>query len=286
MIAPKWTSNQTQPIAINDVLDYLVLVLAHPSCIGERFEIGGPSVLSYKEVLLEFARIRGLKRWIISVPVLTPKLSSYWLYFITSASFPLSRSLVESLKNNAICKENRIQGIFPKKLMDFESAVRSSFQSPENHVPCFGILSDIQVIPFKQSPDLVQEKIWSLGGSNGWLYMDWAWKIRGVIDKLVGGVGLRRGRRHPTELKRGDALDFWRVLVADRADRHLLLYAEMKLPGEAWLEFKIIGQTLYQTATFRPLGLLGRFYWYFLFPFHYLIFRRMAHALVNSNHSS
>ena len=127
MIAPKWTENLTQPISIRDVLDYLILVLDHPACLGKRFEIGGPDVLSYKELLLEFAHIRGLTRWIINVPVLTPTLSAYWLYFITSASFPLAQSLIESLKNNAVCKENSIQKIFPKELLDFKTAVRLSF---------------------------------------------------------------------------------------------------------------------------------------------------------------
>lgn len=307
MVAPKWTKNLTQPIAIRDVLEYLILVLGHPACIGQRFEIGGPDVLSYKDLLLEFARIRALRRWIITVPVLTPKLSSYWLYFITSASFPLAQSLVESLKNNAICKENSIERIFPKKLLNFETAVRRSFNCIEEddvpsswkdaignstlnpdlstyvQVPHFGTLLDIQVVPFKQSPEQVQERIWSIGGSNGWMYMNWAWKMRGFIDKLVGGIGLRRGRTHPARLKEGDALDFWRVLVADRINHRLLLYAEMKLPGEAWLEFKIINHTFYQTATFRPHGLLGRVYWYALFPFHYFIFRGLAKALAKSD---
>jgi uncharacterized protein YbjT (DUF2867 family) len=304
MIAPKWTENLTQPIAIRDVIDYLILVLENPDCIGKRFEIGGPDVLSYKELLLGFARIRGLKRWIITVPVLTPKLSSYWLYFITSASFPLAQSLVESLKNNSICKENSIKKIFPKELLDFETAVRLSFSCIEQNnipsswkdavgnsnlnpdfstyvqVPQFGTLFDTQKVSFTQSVEAVQERIWSLGGQNGWPYMNWAWRWRGFIDKLFGGIGLRRGRTHPTRLKEGDALDFWRVLVADRKNHRLLLYAEMKLPGEAWLEFKIVNQTLYQTATFRPHGLLGRIYWYLLLPFHHLIFQRLAQSLV------
>lgn len=300
MVAPKWTENLTQPIAIRDVLDYLIFVLQSPACIDKRFEIGGPDVISYRELLLKFARIRGLKRWIFTVPVLTPKLSSYWLYFITSASFPLAQSLVESLKNNAICKENSIQKIFPKELLDFKTAVDRSFIEEDTsswkdaignsnlnpdlsiymQVPHFGTLSDTQVVPFTQNPDEVQRKIWSLGGKKGWIYMDWAWKIRGFIDKLAGGTGLRRGRTHPTRLKEGDALDFWRVLLADSKNKRLLLYSEMKLPGEAWLEFNITNHTLYQTATFRPHGLLGRIYWYLLFPFHYLIFRGLAKALV------
>ncbi len=304
MVAPKWVTNLTQPIAIRDVLNYLILVLNHPLCMDKGFEIGGPDVLSYKDLLLEFARIRGLKRKIITVPMLTPKLSSYWLYFITSASFPLAQSLVESLKNNAVCKENSIQSIFPKQLLNFESAIRQSFSSIETgvfsswkdaivnsnlnpdlsiymKVPEFGTLSDVQKISFSQSPDVVQKKIWSLGGNNGWLYMDRLWKIRGWMDKLFGGIGIRRGRTHPTVINEGDALDFWRVLLADTKNRRLLLYAEMKLPGEAWLEFKIVGNTLYQTATFRPHGLLGRIYWYAFFPFHYFIFGGLAKSLVS-----
>lgn len=307
MITPKWVNNQVQPIGITDVLDYLTLVLDHPSCIGQRFEIGGPDVLSYKKVLLEFARVRGLKRSIIVVPVLTPRLSSYWLYFMTTANYNLARSLVESLKNNAYCKENRIREIFQKKLLTYDEALLKAFEKIEHdlvlsswkdamgdsrlspdlsvymHVPKYGTFSDTQVVPFTKTPDEVAHSIWSLGGDRGWLYMNWSWKIRGLIDRLVGGVGLRRGRTHPTRIKAGDALDFWRVLLADEKNRRLLLYAEMKVPGEAWLELKIKGQTLYQTATFRPHGLWGRAYWYILYPFHFFIFRGMARAIVTKS---
>ena len=167
---------------------------------------------------------------------------------------------------------------------DLKAVVETTKVNPDYssylQVPNFGILSDVQIVPFTRSPDDVQEKIWSLGGESGWHYMEWAWKLRGFIDILAGGEGLRRGRTHANELKEGDALDFWRVLVADDKNQRLLLFAEMKLPGEAWLEFKIINHTLYQTATFRPHGLLGRCYWYALFPFHYFIFRGLAKTLV------
>lgn len=300
MIAPKWVDNLTQPISVRDVLEYLILVLGHPACLGASFEIGGPDVLSYKQLLLEFARIRGFKRKLITVPVLTPRLSSYWLLLVTSANFALARSLVGSLINNAVCKENRIQKIFPKKLLTYEEAVRLAFTRIEEdwvpsswkdamsgsglnpdlsiyiQIPRFGILVDRQTVLFSRSADEVQKTVWSLGGETGWLTMNWAWKLRGLIDKFAGGVGLRRGRTHPTRLKAGDALDFWRVLLADEKNRRLLLYAEMKLPGEAWLEFKIGPGTLYQTATFRPSGVWGRFYWYALYPFHFFIFRRLA----------
>ena len=309
MVAPKWVNQLTQPIAIRDVLEYLTLVLDNPLCLNKSFEIGGPDVMSYKELLLKFAKIRGLKRKIITVPVLTPRLSSYWLFFVTKTNFSLAKSLVDSLMNNAICKENQIQMIFPKELLSYEEAVRLAFKRIEEdwipsswkdslnssqlnsnfsvytQIPTFGTLVDKQVVSFCGSVEKLQKLIWSLGGDKGWLTMNWAWSLRGFIDQLFGGVGLRRGRRHPTRLKAGDALDFWRVLLADEKNHRLLLYAEMKLPGEAWLEFKIIpkgaqGGKLFQTATFRPQGVWGRLYWFALYPFHFYIFRKLAKLIV------
>lgn len=304
MIAPKWLKHLTQPIAVRDVLTYLTFVLGNPACFNQSFEIGGPDVMSYRELLLKFAQIRGLRRKIFIVPVLTPRLSSYWLFFVTSTSFSLARFLVESLMNNVVCKENRITNLFPRKLLSYEEAIKLAFTRIEEdwvpsswkdtlsgsalnpdlsiyvHVPRFGILSDRRIIPFSCPIEEVQKRVWSLGADRGWPAMNWAWKFRGFLDKLVGGIGLRRGRTHPTRLKVGDALDFWRVLLADEKNRRLLLYAEMKLPGEAWLEFEIIshekGGTFKQTASFRPNGVLGRFYWYSLYPFHALIFSQLA----------
>lgn len=304
MVAPKWLNQLTQPIAVRDVLTYLMLVLGNSTCFDQSFEIGGPDVMSYKDLLLNFAKMRGLKRKIFTVPILTPRLSSYWLFFVTSTSFSLARFLVESLINNAVCKENRIQKLFPKNLLSYEEALQLAFTRIEEdwvpsswkdtlsgstlnpdlsiyvHVPRFGILSDRRNISFSCPIEQVQKRVWSIGGDRGWPAMNWAWKFRGFIDKLVGGIGLRRGRTHPTRLKAGDALDFWRVLLADEKNRRLLLYAEMKLPGEAWLEFQIIphktGGNLKQTASFRPNGILGRFYWYSLYPFHALIFNQLA----------
>lgn len=309
MIAPKWLNNLTQPIAVRDVLIYLTQVMGNSACFNQSFDIGGPCVLSYKELLLKFAQIRGFKRKIYTVPVLTPNLSSYWLFFVTSTSFSLARFLVESLMNNVVCKENRITKLFPRKLLSYEEAVKLAFTRIEEdwvpsswkdtlsgstlnpnlsvyvHVPRFGTLSDRRIIAFSCSAEEVQKRVWSLGGKKGWLTMNWAWKARGFLDKLVGGIGLRRGRTHPTQLKAGDALDFWRVLLADEKNRRLLLYAEMKLPGEAWLEFEIIsretGGDLKQTATFRPNGIWGRFYWYSLYPFHALIFSRLSKHIAN-----
>lgn len=309
MVAPKWLKQLTQPISVRDVLTYLIEVLDHPDCLNQTFEIGGPDVMSYKDLLLNFAQIRGLKRKIFTVPVLTPRLSSYWLFFITSTSFSLARFLVDSLINNAVCKEHRIQQIFPRKLLTYKEAIQLAFTRIEQdwipsswkdsfsgsdlnpnlsvymQIPRFGILKDTRVIPFSCSIQEVQQRIWSLGGERGWLTFNWAWKLRGFIDKIVGGIGLRRGRRHPTQLKTGDALDFWRVLLADEPHQRLILYAEMKLPGEAWLEFKItphpLGGCLYQTASFRPNGVWGRVYWYMLYPLHILIFSKMAKRLTH-----
>ncbi len=309
MIAPKWLKKLTQPIAIRDVLTYLTQVLMNPACFGQSFEIGGPDVMSYKDLLLNLAKMRGLKRKIFTVPLLTPRISSYWLFFLTSTSFSLARFLVESLINNAVCKENRIQKLFPRKLLSYEESLQLAFTPTETdwvpsswkdtlsgstlnpdlstyvQVPKFGILYDQQIVHFTCPVEQVQKRIWSLGGDQGWLALNWAWKFRGFLDKLVGGIGSRRGRTHPTRLKTGDALDFWRVLLADEKNRRLLLYAEMKIPGEAWLEFEIIpdvtGGTLKQTASFRPNGVWGRFYWYSLYPIHPLIFRRMAKHLAN-----
>ncbi len=307
MIAPRWLNHITQPIAVRDVLIYLTLVLGNRACLNQSFEIGGPDVLSYKELLLQFAQARGLKRRIFTVPVLTPRISSYWLFFITGTRFSLARFLVESLMNNVVCKENRIATLFPRKLLTYQEAVKLAFTRIEEdwvpsswkdtltgshlhpdlsvytHVPRFGILKNQQTLPFSCPIEQVQKRVWSLGGKKGWLAMNWAWKVRGFLDQLVGGIGLRRGRTHPTRLKTGDALDFWRVLLADEKNRRLLLYAEMKLPGEAWLEFEIIphetGGTLQQTASFRPNGVLGRLYWYSLYPFHALIFNQLAQHL-------
>lgn len=304
MIAPKWVNNSCQPISIQDVLRYLTNVIGHAQCLNKVFDIGGPDILSYKEMLMTYAKVRQLKRYIFVVPVLTPRLSSYWLYFVTSVNFLLASSLVDSLKNEAICKEDRIKQIFPKKCIPFEESVHNALDIVEQNplipgwkdslltgslesqiptlsqVPSFGCLIDQRTMDSNLSADQLIERVWSIGGKVGWYYMDWAWNLRGFIDKLVGGIGLNRGRSHPKELMVGSSLDFWRVIIADKKHGNLLLYAEMKLPGEAWLEFIIkstpSGSQLKQTASFRPKGVLGRLYWYLLLPAHKLIFRGMA----------
>jgi hypothetical protein len=266
---------------------------------NKSYDIGGPDIMTYKRMLLNFAKVRGLRRWIGIVPVMTPKLSSYWLYFITSTSYPLAQNLVDSMKVEVVCKENNLKEILGIMPVSYEDAIREAFEKIELNqvpsswkdaltsntlndgiahyaeVPVNGCYFDYRKIHIRNIEKVIN-KIWSIGGSTGWYYADWLWVIRGFIDKLFGGVGLRRGRKNQTEISPGDALDFWRVLIADKREKRLLLFAEMKLPGEAWLEFRIDNNNvLHQTATFRPLGLWGRLYWYGVLPFHGFIFRGM-----------
>ena len=298
MIAPKWLKTKSQPIAIRNVVEYLKGVLLFEKAFDISFDIGGPEILTYKEMLLGFAKIRNLRRSIITVPVMTPKLSSYWLYFVTSTSYKLASHLVSSMNVEVICRENNLRELLDIQLLTFDSAIRLAFEKIQNesvvaswkdalssnilnggitellNVPVFGCFIDKRNIEVSDV-DKSLNNIWSIGGENGWYYANWLWGARGFIDKLFGGVGLRRGRKNSTSIYAGDSLDFWRVLYANKEEKRLLLYAEMKLPGEAWLEFKITNNTLYQTATFRPLGLWGRLYWYSVLPFHGLIFRNM-----------
>jgi len=309
MITPKWLNTKTQPIAIRNVLEYLTGVLLREETYGQSYDIGGPDIMTYKEMLMQFAEVRGLKRYIFTVPVMTPKLSSYWLYFVTSTSYRLAVNLVNSMKVEVIAKPNDLGKLLGIQPISYREAVRLAFQkigqnsvvsswkdslvssykdnSLREHleVPVNGCLVDERIVPIETDAEQVLDNIWSIGGDRGWYYTNWLWTIRGVMDKMFGGVGLRRGRTNLNAINAGDTLDFWRVLVADKPHKRLLLYAEMKLPGEAWLEFVIVrkdGQDyLKQTATFRPKGLLGRLYWYSVLPFHYFVFRGMAENIIN-----
>ena len=299
MIAPRWLNTRSQPIAIGNVIEFLSGVLLNEKTYNHSYDIGGPDILTYKQMLLRFARVRGLKRTIGVVPVMTPKLSSYWLYFITSTSYSLAQNLVDSMKVEVICRENNLKELLGITPVNYEEAISEAFEKIEMNqvpsswkdaltsrtlydgisrhaeVPVHGCFLDYRKLHIGDSEKALK-KIWSIGGKNGWYYGDWLWGIRGFIDKLFGGVGLRRGRKNQTEISPGDALDFWRVLIADKTEKRLLLFAEMKLPGEAWLEFRIDNNNiLHQTATFRPLGLWGRLYWYSLLPFHGYIFKGM-----------
>lgn len=305
MITPKWLNTRCQPIAIRNVIEFLTAVMLKPACYAQNYDIGCKEVLTYKEMLLQYAEVRGLKRWIFTVPVMTPRLSSYWLYFVTATSYPLAVNLVNSMKVDVICRDNHLAEILHIPLYTYKEAVKMAFAKIEQNmivsswkdalvssyegknltqfvqVPTNGCFFDYKMrkIAPEEAPRILQN-IWSIGGQRGWYYGNWLWQIRGFLDKLVGGIGLRRGRTHVHEIYAGDALDFWRVLVADKKERRLLLYAEMKLPGEAWLEFKIQENCLYQTATFRPSGLWGRLYWYAVLPFHYFIFNGMIDQII------
>lgn len=303
MITPEWLNTKSHPIAIKNVIQYLTGVLLNDQTYNFTYDLGGPEILTYKQMLLQFAEVRKLKRSIITLPVMTPRLSSYWLYFVTATSYRLAVNLVNSMKIEVIAKENNLRELLHIDLIDFKTAIKQSFNMIEQNmvvsswkdafvssnegvhvldfvrVPAHGCLIDRKEIVITNRADIVLDKVWSIGGKNGWYYANFLWLIRGGVDKLFGGVGLRRGRTNQKSLKTGDALDFWRVLIADKPTKRLLLFAEMKLPGEAWLEFKIVKsyneEKLIQTATFRPKGLIGRLYWYLLWPLHYVIFKGM-----------
>ena len=306
MITPKWVLTKTQPIAIRDVMHFLTGVLGNKKTYNRSFDIAGPDVLTYKEMLQRYAQIRGFKNWIITVPVMTPKLSSYWLYFVTSTSYKLALNLVDSMKIEVVAKDNELEQLLGIKTHTYEEAIDMAFKKIEQNlvvsswkdsmisgrlnknlekyiqVPKYGVLKDEKKLKV-QDQEAVLNNIWKIGGDNGWYYANWLWRFRGFIDKLSGGVGLRRGRTHPDKIFPGDSLDFWRVLLADKENRRLLLFAEMRLPGEAWLEFRIDEDNiLHQTATFRPRSLKGRLYWYCLLPFHYFIFGGMIKNLVKA----
>ena len=306
MVTPKWLNTKCQPIGISDVIKILSKTIFNPKTFNRDFDIGGPNILSYKEMLLEFGQSRNLKRHIFIVPVMTPKLSSYWLYFVTSTSYKLAIALVNSMKIEVICRNDEINKILGIEPISYQLSLERAFSKIERnevvsswkdafissdfnsnisefiHVPSFGCFRDVREKTVSNRDDCI-ERIWSIGGDNGWYYGNWLWRFRGFIDKLVGGVGLRRGRTSENSLNVGDALDFWRVLYADKSEGRLLLFAELKLPGEAWLEFRIVDDKLIQTVTFRPLGLIGRLYWYTVLPFYGFIFKGMIKKITKHN---
>jgi len=302
MVAPKWLMTRCQPIGIEDVLRFLTDCLLHKAVYDRDFDIGGSDVLNYKEMLHGFAEIRKLRRYIWTVPLMTPRLSSYWLYFVTSTSYNLARSLVDSMHVEVVCRNddlNRILAIQPKGYKEAlvqtfatiqEDRIESSWHDANISsglsmriadyisVPEYGCYKDKRTVPLKNATQTIQN-IWSIGGETGWYYGNWLWKLRGFLDKVFGGVGLRRGRTRKSSVYPGDTLDFWRVLYANRKEGRLLLFAEMKLPGEAWLEFQVKDGILTQTATFRPLGVAGRLYWYLVSPLHVFVFGGMSKRL-------
>lgn len=306
MICPKWLYSRVQPIAIRNVLDYLSAALAVPESVGEIIEIGGADALTYGEMMRGYAEARGLRRWMVSVPVLTPRLSSYWVHWVTPIPAEIARPLIEGLRNEVVVRDPKALRLFPEiKLLNYKTAVERALQSlhtghiesawsdalatsqgdkmPIKFTVQDGLMIERRQRVVKASVNAVFRAFTSVGGEHGWPSFNWAWKVRGVIDRLIGGVGFRRGRRDPDELREGDALDFWRVEAVEQ-DRLLRLRAEMKVPGRAWLVFETRAmegdQTLLvQTAFFAPKGLFGLMYWYMLYPFHGPIFNSMINNL-------
>jgi uncharacterized protein YbjT (DUF2867 family)/uncharacterized protein YndB with AHSA1/START domain len=307
MICPSWVYTRIQPIAIRNVLDYLVGALDVPDSAGRTIEIGGSDVITYGEMMTGYARLRGLRRALLAVPVLTPRLSSYWVHLVTPIPASIARPLIEGLRNEVVVRDRgTADTLFPDiHPMGYDEAVTAALSrldagtvetawtdalasSQGDVAPVVLTTQDGMVIEHRQvvvddSPARVFRAFTTLGGRTGWLYLNWTWQVRGALDRLAGGVGMRRGRRHPYDVRVGDALDFWRVEAVE-PDSLLRLRAEMKVPGRAWLQFQVRtqegGRTLLsQTAFFAPRGLWGLLYWYALYPVHQLIFSGMIRRL-------
>jgi uncharacterized protein YbjT (DUF2867 family) len=302
MIAPIWIKTRCQPIAIRNVIEFLTGVKLQSFTYNRHFDIAGEEILTYKEMILQYARARGLKRRIITIPFFSPRLSSYWLYFITSTSYTLAKNLVDSMKIDVVAQPNSLGQQLGIQLISYTDAIRLAFDKIEQNdvlsswhdsfpdhfhkknvwqyleVPEKGCFKDRKQRTVTSEEETLN-RIFGIGGSKGWYSSSILWRLRGLLDKLFGGVGLSRGRRDIRFLEPGDSVDFWRVLYANRDEKRLLLFAEMKMPGEAWLEFTIKNNVLYQTATFRPSGLAGRLYWYAVYPFHFFIFNSMIRQL-------
>ena len=299
MITPKWVSTPCQPIAVQNVVSYLVGVISAPETSGAVFDIGGPEILRYRDIIQVMTEELGLpRRWIIPVPVLTPRLSSYWIHLVTPLSHEIAGPLTEGLKNPVVCRDARISELVPQRLLTVREAIRAalsagpvetnwSMAGPIPGDPDWSggtVFHDIRAVEIPAPSSAVFRAVCRLGGQRGWHAASWLWSVRGAIDRLAGGPGLRRGRRDPEALRYGDTVDFWRV-VAFEQDCHLSLRAEMRLPGEALLDFRIessenIGHCiLTQTALFEPRGLLGLAYWYMVLPFHNFVFRGMLSGI-------
>ncbi|MDQ6823589.1 MAG: SDR family oxidoreductase [Candidatus Eremiobacteraeota bacterium] len=311
MIAPRWVDTMCQPIAVRDVLAYLTQAISLKLDSSQIYEIGGSDVLSYKDMMLGYAGLRGLKRTVFVVPLFTPRLSSYWVHLVTPISARIAQPLILGLHNEVVVRDKRAARDFPEiQPVGFATAVTRALDRYRTIGPVTtwfdafdvrrlphefsgvreGMLIDRRERTTNAAPSAVAGVFESLGGKRGWLYGDGLWKLRGLMDLAVGGVGLRRGRRSATELRLGDAVDFWRV-DAYKPGEMLRLRAEMRLPGKAWLEFEAEpgegGRTRFrQTAFFEPRGLFGYIYWYSVAIFHGFIFGNMANRIVHIAESS
>ncbi|MCA9310100.1 MAG: SDR family oxidoreductase [Phycisphaerales bacterium] len=300
MITPKWLRTECQPIAIRNVLGYLLQCLDTPETAGRTLDIGGADVLTYHELIRIYERVRGLpRRWIIPVPVLTPRLSSWWIHLVTPLSHRIARPLAEGLRNRVVCGNDEAMRLMPQRILSVEESIRAALHRLEGREvetswsdagPIPGdpdwaggtVYEDRREMVVRAPAEVVFRTVCRLGGREGYHAANWLWWIRGMMDRLVGGPGLRRGRRDPESIGFGDTLDFWRVTAIER-DRLLQLRAEMRLPGVALLEFEITpaaeGTRLAQIARFKPRGLLGILYWYAVLPLHGIVFKGMLGGL-------
>jgi uncharacterized protein YbjT (DUF2867 family) len=315
MLCPRWVETRTQPIAIRDVLAYLIGCLETPGTSGGTFDIGGPDILTYHQMMIRFSAILGLRRKIITVPVLTPRLSAYWVNLMTPVNAAMAFALIESLAYETVCEEERILDLVPIPRTGFDDACRWALEKvnqnavetrwtnaslprrigtgkTSNAAPSLDLaleacpIRDEQRVLANVSSLTLYDAVRRIGGGVGWYYAEFLWEIRGWMDRAIGGVGLRRGRRDPVAVRIGDAIDFWRVEDV-LPGRRLLLHAEMIVPGDAWLEFRIESRDedhseLIQTAYFRPSPFWGRLYWYACFPLHWFVFSGMARNIVRA----
>jgi uncharacterized protein YbjT (DUF2867 family) len=306
MICPWWVYSRVQPIAVRNLLEYLVGALEQQESAGQIVEIGGADVLTYGEMMTGYAEIRGLRRLLLSVPVLTPRLSAYWVHWVTPIPAEIARPLIQGLRNEVVVRDDKARRLFPRiRPMDYRTSVQRALRRLErleietawsdalstsqgDRTPVVlaaqdGLMAERRQRAVEASQEMVYDAFAGLGGNRGWLYADWAWRLRGELDRLIGGVGLRRGRRHPDQVRVGDAVDFWRV-ESDEPGHLLRLRAEMRVPGRAWLQFEAHGLedggcNLIQTAFYAPKGLAGLLYWYLLYPAHAAIFAGMVEQI-------
>ena len=311
MVTPKWVATRCQPVAIRDILHWLVAAIAEPAARGRVLEVGGPEVVTYEGMMRAYAEVAGLrKRLVIRVPLLTPRLSSHWVGLVTPLPVGLARPLIDSLVNEVVVVDRPVQEVLPHDPLPLHTALEMAVRrvedlevpsrwsdallpgrSPADPLPSDPdwaggtLLTDVQEARSEASPEALFATVSGIGGHRGWYVAEPLWSIRGVVDVLLGGVGMRRGRRHPDELRVGDALDFWRVEAVEPPSL-LRLRAEMLTPGDAWLEWQVEpdgqGSRLRQRALFHPRGLPGRLYWYGLIPFHALIFKRLCQRLAST----
>ena len=313
MICPRWVYTPCQPIGIGEVVEYLATALVVPESSGRIIEIGGSEVISYGEMMMTYAEVRGLKRWMVPVPVLTPRLSSYWVNLVTPIPAAIARPLIEGLRNESTVHDPIARQLFPHiQPVGYRTSVEralaqlqpgnveiteiNALSTSRSDVPTVtvtihqGMILEHRHRVVPASPEAVYQVFTRLGGKRGWFNLNWVWEMRGFLDRMVGGVGFRRGRRDPDELQVGDALDFWRVETLE-PERLLRLRTEMKMPGKAWLQWQVTPREkkkafLTQTTFFAPKGLMGWLYWYAAYPLHRLIFRKLIDQIATRAISS